>query len=75
MKEIMNSSRLIELTQGYLAIVDDEDYRLLIQWNWYAHKDKGGNVYAIRNIRLKDKTRTALKLRKNILASLLTLIR
>lgn len=31
-------SRLISLTQGQSAIVDDEDFGFLSQWSWYAHK-------------------------------------
>jgi len=30
-------SKLIPLTKGYSAIVDDEDYDYLMQWKWYAH--------------------------------------
>lgn len=41
----------IPLTQGYVALVDDEDYDFLMQWKWYAHKS--GNaphlVYAERS--------------------------
>ena len=31
-------SRLIPLTQGQFAIVDDDDFEWLSQWKWYAHK-------------------------------------
>jgi hypothetical protein len=41
----------IELTQGQVAIVDDEDFEYLSQWKWYAnfHK-KYGKYYARANI-------------------------
>ena len=37
----------IELTQGKVAIVDDEDYEKLNQFRWYAVK-KAGTYYAMR---------------------------
>ncbi len=41
--------RRIKLTQGYYAIVDDEDYEFLSRWEW--HVLLGNNVYAMRNSR------------------------
>lgn len=39
----------IPLTQGKVALVDDEDYELINQWKWYAH-ESGNTHYAKRNI-------------------------
>ena len=38
----------IQLTQGKVAIVDDEDYDYLNQWKWHAHKSRN-NFYAERS--------------------------
>jgi hypothetical protein len=38
----------IELTQGKVALVDDEDYEYLSQWNWYTRKTRH-TCYAVRN--------------------------
>lgn len=39
----------IELTQGQVAIVDDEDYEYLSQWKWHLHNAYGGGMYARRS--------------------------
>lgn len=42
-------SRLIPLTKGYSATVDDADYEFLSQWKWHAFLGGAGHVYAARN--------------------------
>lgn len=37
----------IKLTQGQVALVDDEDFEFLSQWNWAAFKHRN-DYYAIR---------------------------
>lgn len=41
--------KTIELTQGRLACVDDEDFKWLSKWNWHYHRVKHANTgYAER---------------------------
>ena len=51
--------KLIPLSQGKFAQVDDEDFEYLNQWKWCAHKNK--NVfYAQRNVLIDGKRKTQL---------------
>lgn len=47
--------KTIELTRNQFAIVNDEDFEHLNQWEWYAHvkdKDPKNGYYAARRIRV-----------------------
>ena len=45
----------IELTQGKFAIVDDEDFEEVNQYNWYFAQG-----YAVRNVKVSGKQKTQL---------------
>jgi len=46
--------KYLELTRGYRAKVDDEDYRRLVRWKWRANLSGGGWVYAVRSVKGPD---------------------
>jgi|LSQX01.2.fsa_nt_gb hypothetical protein len=57
----------IPLSQGYVALVDDEDFGLIMSHNkWFANKHHG-NVYAKCNITRPDGRRTTLKMHRLIM--------
>lgn len=41
--------KYIPLTRGSIAIVDDQDFDFLSQWQWYAVSDSDGRLYAVRD--------------------------
>jgi hypothetical protein len=44
-------TKQIELTRGYVALVDDADYTELARYKWYAHtNNRSGLVYARRAV-------------------------
>ena len=56
----------IPLTQGKVAIVDDEDYNWLSQWRWCAHKGRR-DFYAVRNSYCSSGKRIILPMHRQIL--------
>jgi len=57
----------IELSQGKVALVDDEDYEWLNQWGWYALRQRY-NWYAVRMIGSRRTRRGLLAMHKIVLA-------
>lgn len=58
----------IKLTQGFVALVDDEDYDYLNQWKWFANRDKGtGSYNAGRNAPTVNGKRGMIRMHRQIL--------
>jgi hypothetical protein len=58
----------IKLTQGFVALVSDEDYEELSQYKWFANVVQDGYVYAIRNsCRKNGKKNKIIKMHRHIL--------
>lgn len=55
MSKIKLDMKLIPLTQGKFAQVDDEDYDFLMQWKWCAVAN-GNSTYVARSYRISGKT-------------------
>lgn len=45
--------KIIQLTQGKVTLLDDEDFEKVRAFNWYAHK-MGRCWYAVRNRKMSD---------------------
>jgi hypothetical protein len=53
--------RVIPLTRGLVALVDDRDFTFLSGWKWFAHPHgKNKRMYAARNQRVGGKRVTVL---------------
>lgn len=58
----------IPLTQGYVALVDDDDYKWLSQYNWSVkHASDGLVKYAQKSHRKEDGRRTIIKMHRLIM--------
>ncbi len=60
--------KTIPLTQGMIALVDDEDFERLNQYKWQSHFD-GTNWYAVRSSPMKDGKRSGIKMHREILGA------
>lgn len=56
----------IQLTKGYVAIIDDEDAHLA-EFKWCACVDPTGIVYAIRSARSENGSRQTIRLHRVVL--------
>lgn len=56
----------IKLTRGLVAMVDDNDFDYLNQFNWQAIKDCN-TFYAVRNTVLNDGKHTTIRMHREIL--------
>jgi hypothetical protein len=57
----------IKLTQGKVAIVDDEDFEYLNQFKWYARKSRSQNYYAGRYFYIKKGVRIYISMHTDII--------
>ena len=60
--------REIPLTQGKVALVDDEDYEWLNQWKWYVMWD-GHHWYAVRNSPYRNGKRHTIRMHRLIVGA------
>jgi hypothetical protein len=57
----------IPLTQGYVALVDDEDYEELSKYKWHVWKRySNSRPYAVRHHTKQDGTHTTVKMHRQV---------
>lgn len=59
----------IELTQGKFATVDDEDFKDLSRYKWFAHSPDGQRWYAMRNKKLFNGRKTTISMHVYLMKS------
>lgn len=60
----------IELTQGQVALIDDEDLEVVSKYKWHARWDPcTKSFYAVTNIRKPDGSRTTLQMHREIMGA------
>ena len=57
----------IPLTQGYVALVDDEDYERVSALTWHANKQQDGTVYATHSFSMSDRPPSKIQMHRLIL--------
>ena len=58
----------INLTRGYVALVDDEDFEKLNKFKWFADKCSYGSKFrASRSVYLDDKRKNTIRMHREIL--------
>jgi hypothetical protein len=57
----------IQLTQGHVALVDDEDFERIAVHNWYATRYKNGRFYAVRNRPTVEGKRGTILMQREVL--------
>lgn len=64
------------LTQGKVALIDDEDYDLVARYKWHAHKWGKRSIlwYAITNIQLVNSKKTTIRMHTLIMGKLPNLL-
>jgi hypothetical protein len=58
----------IQLTQGQVAIVDDDDFERLNQWKWQAHRDpKSKHYYAVHSFHKENGCKGKVRMHRLIM--------
>ncbi len=64
-------SKLIELTKGFSAVVDDEDYKMLRDFKWRVQSKPGSDIlYAVRTQHNRDGTTRHIRMHRQIMRAL-----
>lgn len=56
----------IPLTQGKVALVDDDDYDRVVAWSWHAYRGKNGVWYAKRTLNFSATSKTTIYMHREI---------